>query len=108
VDPEQASRFHPSDRRKIRGKVELYLQTGRSASALYKEQKQAGVNIRWDTLIFWVWSDRDVLNERLDRRVDTMITGGLEEECRELHLLAQQTGATSTTGIFQAIGSFSR
>jgi tRNA dimethylallyltransferase len=105
VDPEQAARFHPSDRRKIRGKVELYLHTGRSASELYKEEKQAGVNLRWDTLIFWVWSDRDVLNERLDKRVDTMITHGLEDECRELHRLAEQTGRTPTTGIFQAIGS---
>jgi tRNA dimethylallyltransferase len=106
VDPEEAARIHPSDRRKIQTRVELYLQTGRPASELYKTQKAEGVNLRCDTLTFWVWSDREVLNERLDRRVDNMIKAGVEEECRELYHLAQQTGASTTSGVFQAIGPF--
>jgi tRNA dimethylallyltransferase len=104
VDPEQAARLHPSDRRKIQGKVELYLRTGRPASQLYKEQKESGIDVRWDTLIFWVWSDKDALNERLDRRVDKMIEMGVEEECRDLHRVAEQTGIPVTSGVFQAIG----
>jgi tRNA dimethylallyltransferase len=104
VDPISAQRFHPSDRRKIQGKVELYLRTGRPASELYKEQKDSGVDVRWDTLIFWVWSERDVLNARLDRRVDKMIEMGLEQECRELYHVSQKTKAPVTSGIFQAIG----
>jgi tRNA dimethylallyltransferase len=104
IDSEQAAKLHPSDRRKIQGKVELYLRTGRPASQLYKEQKESGIDARWDTLIFWVWSDKDVLNERLDRRVDTMIEMGVEEECRDLHRVAEQTGIPVTSGVFQAIG----
>ena len=104
VDPISAQRFHPSDRRKIQGKVELYLRTGRPASELYKEQKNSDVDVRWETLIFWVWSERDVLNARLDRRVDKMIEMGLEEECKELYHVAQRTQAPVTSGIFQAIG----
>ena len=104
VDPVSAQRFHPSDRRKIQSKVEIYLRTGRPASELYKEQKETGMDVRWDTLIFWVWSDRDVLNARLDRRVKKMIEMGVEEECRELYQVAQRAKAPVTSGIFQAIG----
>lgn len=104
VDPASAQRFHPSDRRKIQGKVELYLRTGRPASELYKEQKETGVDVRWDTLIFWVWSERDVLNTRLDKRVDKMIEMGVEQECRELYRVAERIQAPVTSGVFQAIG----
>lgn len=104
VDPVSAQRFHPSDRRKIQSKVEIYLRTGRPASELYKEQKETGVDVRWETLILWVWSERDVLNARLDKRVDKMIEMGVEEECRELYRVQQETRAPMTSGIFQAIG----
>ena len=104
VDPQQASKLHPSDRRKVQSKVELYLNTGKTASELYKTQRESGVHSRWDTLIFWVWSERDVLNERLDKRVDKMVERRIEEECRELYKLAQETGAATTHGVFQAIG----
>jgi tRNA dimethylallyltransferase len=105
VDPLQAGRLHPSDRRKILGKVELYLRTGRPASELFQQQKDGGVEARWDTLIFWIWSERDVLNGRLDRRVDKMIELGVERECKELYGIAQKTGIPITSGIFQAIGN---
>ncbi len=62
------------------------------------------MDARWDTLIFWVWSDRDVLNARLDRRVQKMIEMGVEEECRELYQVAQRTKPPAISGIFQAIG----
>jgi len=104
VDPVSAQRFHPSDRRKIQSRVEIYLRTGRPASELYKEQKETRMDARWDTLIFWVWSDRDVLNARLDRRVQKMIEMGVEEECRELYQVAQRTKPPAISGIFQAIG----
>ena len=108
VDPAQAAKLHPSDRRKVQSKVELYLRTGRPASQLFQEQKQHGVESRWETLIFWVWSDRDALNERLEKRVDNMIDQGLEKECKELFEIAQRRGASLTDGIFQAIGMFNR
>jgi tRNA dimethylallyltransferase len=107
VDPEQASRIHPSDRRKIETRVKLYLSSGRPASELFKEQKEGGgggLQTRWDTLIFWVWSARDVLNERLDSRVDKMIEQGAEQECRDLYDIAQRTGVPTDIGIFHTIG----
>jgi tRNA dimethylallyltransferase len=104
VDPVQAAKLHPSDKRKIQAKVELYLRTGYPASQLYKEQKENGIDIRWDTLIFWVWSERDALNKRLDRRVDNMIKMGVEDECRRLYRVAEQSAIPVSSGVFQAIG----
>jgi tRNA dimethylallyltransferase len=106
VDPAQAARLHPSDRRKVQNKMKLYLRTGRPASELFKEQKQGGIQPRWDILIFWVWSDRNVLNQRLDERVDKMVALGIEDECRKLYQVAQQNKLPITSGIFQAIGYF--
>jgi tRNA dimethylallyltransferase len=107
VDPEQASRMHPSDRRKIETRVKLYLSSGKPATELFKQQKDeggGGLQTRWDTLVFWVWSERDVLNERLDSRVDKMISQGAEQECRDLYDIAQRTGSYTDNGIFQTIG----
>jgi tRNA dimethylallyltransferase len=103
VDPETARRLHPSDRRKIQSRLELYLRTGKPASELFKEQLEP--KIRWDTLIFWVWSNRTELSERLDKRVDKMVAAGVEEECRQLYEIAKETNAPLTQGIFQAIGN---
>jgi tRNA dimethylallyltransferase len=106
VDPIQAGRLSPGDRRKIQGKVELYLRTGKIASEIFQEQKQNGLDSRWETLVFWVWSERDALNKRLDKRVDKMVELGVEDECRELYKVAQRTGIPVTSGVFQAIGIF--
>jgi tRNA dimethylallyltransferase len=105
VDPVSANRTHPSERRKVKRKVEIFLTTGRPASELFKEQKDNGIECRWDTLIFWLWSNKDVLTKRLDDRVDKMIERGAEEECKGLYELAQKLDAPPTQGIFQAIGT---
>jgi tRNA dimethylallyltransferase len=104
VDPELAKKFHPSDHLKNQRRVEVYLRTGRPPSELFKEQKGDGFEHRWDTLIFWVWSERSVLKKRLYERVDRMIEMGLEEECRELYQLRKRSEKSVTSGIFKAIG----
>ncbi|GKT84538.1 tRNA isopentenyltransferase [Colletotrichum tofieldiae] len=40
VDPVMADRWHPNDRRKISRSLQIYLQHGRPASAIYAEQRQ--------------------------------------------------------------------
>ena len=105
VDPEQAARLHPSDRRKVETRVKLYLSSGRTATELFNEQKEEGLETRWDTLVFWVWSARDVLKPRVDARVDKMISQGAEQECRDLYNIAQKDGCPTDIGLFQTIGN---
>jgi IPP transferase len=102
----QAARLHPSDRRKVEGKIEIFLRTGKPASEIFREQAETEdfQRTRWNTLIFWVWAEKETLFERLDGRVDRMVAAGVEEECRELYEVSKQTDIPLGSGIFAAIG----
>lgn len=117
VDPAMAERWHPNDRRKIQRSLEIYLTTGKPASEFYAEQQDRKAAMAqdaeaagpWEKLLFWVHSDREVLCERLDTRVDKMIDAGLLDEVQELfHFKRQKTDAGQvmdmTKGIWQSIG----
>ena len=131
IDPEMAMRWHPNDRRKLRRSLEIWIETGMKASEVYKQQKIEGFNIepdgrnkgdiqsgsdvsarshvRHDFLIFWVHAPSAVLNARLDKRVDDMVSHGLLEEVtsmqRSLREQEQQGGGIDQgRGIWVAIG----
>ena len=124
VDPAIAERWHPSDRRKIRRSLEIYLTTGRRASDIYADQKEQQQKQRlnesacdedenrhgpWEALMFWVYSKPEALHERLNRRVDKMAERGLMAEVGDLHdHLRRRIEAGETVdrskGIWQSIG----
>jgi tRNA dimethylallyltransferase len=115
VDPVMADRWHPNDRRKIRRSLEIYLQTGQRASEIYADQQirkttdSPGNDCMWQSLLFWVWSDRDILKDRLDKRIDKMINMGLMDETRHMYNHAQNKRSCGeeidmTRGIWQSIG----
>lgn len=117
-DPIMAERWHPNDRRKIQRSLEIYLHTGKPASQFYAEQqaRKASAAARetsesgsWEKLLFWVHSDREVLRDRLDRRVDKMLTAGLLGEVKQLYEFKKQSETSGrnldmTKGIWQSIG----
>ena len=112
IDPEMARRWHPRDHRKIRRSLEIWLQTGKRASELYKAQRSGDtclkdqgnaeyyaalgdvdklkalqisdgeLSIRFDVLLLWVHADSDTLKSRLNSRVDEMIRHGLLDEIK--------------------------
>lgn len=116
VDPAMAERWHPSDRRRIRRSLEIYLTTGRRASDIYAEQQRSKATpeeIRnsgsWEALMFWVYSKPEALYERLNARVGKMADRGLMDEVRDLydHLRRRTDAGDSvdrTKGIWQSIG----
>lgn len=116
LDPGIAQRWHPRDARKIRRSLEICLRTGKPASTFYAEQQkrkeealQAGTSSPWENLLFWVYSERETLIKRLDRRVDKMVDGGLLEEVKELRSAEQRLRDSGTQldlskGIWQSIG----
>ncbi|KAI1377189.1 tRNA isopentenyltransferase [Hypoxylon crocopeplum] len=114
VDPVMADRWHPDDRRKIKRSLEIFLTTGKRASDIYTEQRQekASPSSRtgpWQSLMFWVYTDPEVLKERLNKRVDKMYKSGLMNEVRSLHetrrLRSRQGEVVDLTrGIWQSIG----
>ncbi|KAI2629161.1 tRNA isopentenyltransferase [Hypomontagnella submonticulosa] len=114
VDPVMADRWHPDDRRKIKRSLEIYLTTGKRASDIYADQERSKLSSHstkgpWQSLMFWVYTDRDVLTERLNSRVDKMYERGLMDEVRTLHenrrLRSEQGEAVDLSrGIWQSIG----
>lgn len=118
VDPVMAQRWHPKDVRKIRRSLEIYFQTGRRASDIYAEQqvlKQAAVSndeglLRFNnTMIFWVHAEKEILNTRLNSRVDDMLEMGLMSEARNMFDYIQRKQSESvevdlTRGVWVSIG----
>lgn len=131
VDPEMAMRWHPSDRRKIRRSLEIWLKTGKKASEIYEDQRfqnldtengnwdyvvpsngaesSARSHVRYNSLILWVHAPSTALNVRLDERVDKMVSHGLLEEIFSMQSFLrdqEQQGRTvdQTRGIWAAIG----
>ncbi|KAI1767476.1 tRNA isopentenyltransferase [Hypoxylon sp. FL1150] len=114
VDPVMAGRWHPDDRRKIKRSLEIFLTTGKRASDIYAQQQQSKAMAGsergpWQSLMFWVYTEPEVLKERLDKRVDKMYRNGLMDEVRSLHrsrqLRSEQGDPVDPTrGIWQSIG----
>lgn len=104
VDPLILQKFHPNDTRRTRRALEIFYETGKKPSEIYETQKTGSetekVKLRHRVLVFWVWCNRDVLNERLDARVDKMVQNGLMDEIKEIY--AQYNGKNE--GIFQVLG----
>lgn len=121
VDPKMANRWHPNDTRRIRRSLEIFLLSGRKASDIYAEQREAKSSqtahldieepyqSASNTLLFWVYSDSNILKRRLDDRVDKMLQAGLLNEVESMNgFLVKQIKAgvavDRTRGIWVSIG----
>lgn len=97
IDPKTAAKYHINDRKRILRALEIYRLHGRTKSQLDAESKQDGD--RYECLWIGVtYRDRQLLYDRINRRVDIMLSQGLLEEART----AYESGVGSTA--VQAIG----
>lgn len=95
---------HPNQRKRILSDLRLYEQTGVAPSMLRKEKnEQRGMEEQLDNVVVWMSCQNDVLDARLDARVDSMVkTGMLEENAAFVHQYIQ--GSDVNRGVWQAIG----
>jgi len=98
-DPDSAGRLHANDKKRIVRAIETFKTTGKPISQHDLETKSVPPRYR-AVKIALSFSDRAELYSRIDRRVDNMISQGLEGEVRSLLDMGLKTGATS----MQAIG----
>lgn len=82
VDPDAAERIHPNDLKRIVRAIEIYQLTGKPISALQKQWNDAKSE-RPHVIVGLDW-DRQILYERIDRRVEQMFCDGLVEEVESL------------------------
>jgi len=82
VDPETARRLHPNDRRRIVRALEVWEWTGRPRSSF---EGRGSPSKRYPRqAIFGLTMRRELLYERIDRRVTEMMERGLSGEVRRL------------------------
>ncbi|KAK6461420.1 IPP transferase-domain-containing protein [Scheffersomyces coipomensis] len=109
IDPIIVEKFHPQDKRKLRRALEIFYETGEKPSSIYHDQKLEELensSLKYNTLLFWVYSDPEVLKKRLDTRVDKMMESGALEEIKELYDVykSQSPPPDCSSGIWQVIG----
>lgn len=98
-DPEQAKKIHPNNTRRVIRALEIYESTGKTKSQYLEEQKQQPTN-SFDAFIIGLEMDREQLYQRINQRVDMMLSNGLLDEISAL--LAK--GVSQNDAAFKAIG----
>ncbi len=96
-DPEAAEKIHPNNLRRVIRALEVCHLTGKTFTEYSREARREAV---YDALIFGIDADRQVLYDRINRRVDKMLREGLEDEVRSL----AEMGIGRDTTAMQAIG----
>ncbi len=96
VDPASSAAIHPNNVKRVLRALEIYYTTGRKKSEL--DAERAGGSPRVSLLVFGLFpTDRTVLHDRIDRRVDAMVGEGLRREVEAL-LAAGYLGESTTAG----------
>ncbi|MDY6904838.1 MAG: tRNA (adenosine(37)-N6)-dimethylallyltransferase MiaA [Thermodesulfobacteriota bacterium] len=81
-DPEAARRINPRDVFRIVRALEVYETTGKPLSVHQKAHQFTGS--RYDALKLCLYTEREFLYDRINRRVDAMMAAGLVDEVRGL------------------------
>ncbi len=96
IDPEYAEKMHPNNVKRIVRALEVWYSTGVTMTEQLKNSRRESP---YDVCFIGLTArDRDCLYDRINRRVDIMLSCGLEAEARDY--LSQKNTATSS----QAIG----
>jgi tRNA dimethylallyltransferase len=83
VDPEGALRLKPTDAQRLQRALEVFELTGKPISEHWREQSEA--RLPFDIVpLALMPQDRPRLHQRIEQRFDLMLTGGFEEEVRQL------------------------
>lgn len=98
IDPVSAGKLHPNNVRRIIRAIEFYRTTGVPISEHQALTKQT--ESRYNPVMFLIDWDRDILYERINRRVDMMIENGLLDEVKRL----MDMGYTKDLNSMQGIG----
>ncbi len=99
IDPETAAPLHTRDVKRIVRAYSVYLATGKTLSQFKKESHRVKSSFQF-CKISLVFHERKNLYDRINMRVDEMISSGLIEETRRLY----EAGVFDSPTAAQAIG----
>ena len=83
IDPISADEIHPNNVKRVIRALEIYKTSGRTKSELDKDSKSFESDYR-AIQIGLKYENREILYDRINRRVDKMMTDGLLEETKSL------------------------
>ena len=98
IDPESAERIHPNNIKRVVRALEIYYQTGKTMTQHNARSKT--VPSPYDFKMYALSSERSLIYDRINRRVDSMVENGLFGEVS--YLLA--SGVTRDMQSMQGIG----
>ena len=98
LDPSSTQKIHPNNRKRVIRAIEYALLNGRPISELNERLRQK--ESPYDLLYLVLDLDRQVLYDRINRRVDQMMEDGLVEEVRSL----AQAGCTKDMVSMKGLG----
>ncbi len=98
IDEKAMEKISPNDQKRILRVLEICNQTGKTKTELEIESRKNGV--KYDFRVFAIDMPREILYERINKRVDIMLENGLLEEVKRLY---KKYGEELYTSI-QAIG----
>ena len=97
VDPVSAAQIHANNVKRVIRALEFYHQNHAPISAHNQEQKERTSS--YNLAYFVLNAPRDLLYERIDRRVDEMMEQGLLDEVKRLKSMGYHRGMVSMQGL---------
>lgn len=82
IDEDAIKKISKNDKKRIIRILEIYHSTGKTKTMLEKESRKK--EIKYDYKIFFVSIERNILYERINKRVDIMLQQGLIDEVQNL------------------------
>ncbi len=96
IDPESAQRLHPNDIKRIIRALEVYRVTGKTLTQLHIESKRTR---KYNPIFIALnYIDREVLYNRINKRVEIMMENGFENEAKLLSNLKLSSTARAAIG----------
>ncbi|MBS4207514.1 tRNA (adenosine(37)-N6)-dimethylallyltransferase MiaA [Bacillus sp. FJAT-50079] len=82
IDPDSAAKIHPNNYRRVIRALEVYHSTGKTMSDAQVHQTS---EMLYDAAIIALTMEREILYDRINKRVDIMLDEGLLQEVKRLY-----------------------
>lgn len=79
LDPKSAEKIHKNNRRRVIRALSIYKSTGVTKSEMIENQKH---EMLYDALLIGLDLDKDIINNKIDKRIDEMFEDGIIEEVK--------------------------
>ena len=98
IDPDTANRLHPNDTKRIIRALEIYHITGKTMSQFKQDFNNISPPYK-PLIMIGLTMERSRLYERINKRVDTMVSNGLIDEVRSLLKMGYTKNMVSMQGL---------